>query len=244
MGTTPERRAFPLQFFKTKELAICFVLECCASTLTYVPVYFIPLYFQFVRQDSAIMAGVWLLPLVVFLVVAIVVNGLAVTATGGRYMPWFSVGGVLGLIGSALLYTVTVETSNAKLYGFSILVGTGAGCFLQLPFSVVQSLVPPETIPKAIGFVTFGQLGAPALMLAVVNAVFLNEAGNNIARAFPTIPRETIITILSGVGSDAFAHLDESTQRQILRFIVDGLNKGYIVTMTSGGPGAYFVPLA
>ena len=234
IGTTTERRSFPLQFFKNTELSIVFVLECCASTLTYIPVYFIPLYFQFVRQDSAIMAGVRLLPLVIFLVAAIVINGVIVTVNG-RYMPWFFMGGVLGLIGSALLYTVNVETSNAKLYGYSILIGTGAGCFLQLPFSVVQSLVSPEVIPKAIGFVTFGQLGAPSIMLSVVNAVFLNEASNKIASTFPTIPRETIITILSGIGSDAFAHLDSSTQQQILRFIVNGLNRGYIVTMTSGG---------
>ena len=233
IGTAPERRAFPLQFFRNKSLVLVFILECCASTLTYVPIYFIPLYFQFVRHDSAIMAGVRLLPLVVFLVVAIVVNGVVVTANG-RYMPWFFTGGALGLVGSALLYTVDVETSNAKVYGYSILIGAGAGCFLQLPFSVVQSLVPPESIPKAIGFVTFGQLGAPSLVLAVINAVFLNEAGNNIARSSPSIPRGTIISILSGVGSEAFARLDKGTQEQILRFIVAGLNKGYIVTMTSG----------
>ena len=233
LGTTQERRAFPLQFFRNKSLCLVFVLECCASSLTYVPVYFIPLYFQFVRHDSAIMAGVRLLPLVVFLVVAIVVNGFVVTANG-RYMPWFAVGGALGLAGSALLYTVTVDTNDAKLYGFSILIGTGAGCFLQLPFSVVQSLVPPESIPKAIGFVTFGQLGAPSVVLSVINAVFLNEASNNISDAIPSLPRGIIISILSGVGSDAFAGLDLGAQEQILRFIVAGLNKAYILTMTSG----------
>ena len=179
------------------------------------------------------MAGVRLLPLVTFLVAAIVVNGFVVTANG-RYMPWFAVGGALGLVGSALLYTVKVETSNAKLYGFSILIGTGAGCFLQLPFSVVQSLVPPESIPTAIGFVTFGQLGAPSVVLSVINAVFLNEASNNIAKAVPSLPRGTIVSILSGVGSNAFAGLNSEAQDLVLRFIVGGLNKAYIVTITSG----------
>jgi hypothetical protein len=233
IATTMDSRAFPFQFFKNKALLIVFILECCASTLTYVPVYFIPLYFQFVRQDSALEAGVRLLPLVIFLVVTIVVNGFVMTANG-RYMPWFLSGGALGLIGSALLFTVDVNTSNAKLYGYSILIGTGAGCFLQLPFSVVQSLVPPESIPKAIGFVTFGQLGAPSVMLSVVNAIFLNEASNHIAASFGNIPRDTIISILSGVGSDAFRNLDQSAQQTILGYIVTGLNRGYIVTMTAG----------
>lgn len=231
VATARERRAFPLQFFRNKNLALVFILECCASSMTYIPIYLIPLYFQFVRRDSAIMAGVRLLPLVVFLVVTIVVNGFAITANG-RYMPWFLAGGALSLIGSALLYTVSIETSDARLYGYSILIGTGVGCFLQLPFSVVQSLVPPQSIPKAIGFVTFAQLGAPSLMLAVANAVFLNEAANNISKSFPRIPRDAIISILSGVGSSTFAGLDQGSQTKILQLIVAGLDKGYIVTMT------------
>ncbi|KAL8726091.1 MAG: hypothetical protein Q9166_006928 [cf. Caloplaca sp. 2 TL-2023] len=233
LGTLPDQRAFPLQFFGNGTLVIVFLLECCASTLTYVPIYFVPLYFQFAKQDSAITAGVRLLPLVVFLVTAIVVNGFVVTATG-KWLPWFFAGGSLGLIGSALLYTVDLTTSNAKLYGYTILIGTGGGCFIQLPFSVVQSLVSPESIPKAIGFVTFAQLGAPAIVLSVINAVFLNEAGNSIASSVPSIPRDTINSILSGVGSATFRHLDSSAQLRILQSIVAGLSKGYIVSMTSG----------
>lgn len=233
VATGHERRAFPLHFFRKPTLGIVFVLECCASCLTYIPVYFIPLYFQFVRHDTALMAGVRLLPLVVFLVVAIVVNGFAMTATG-KYLPWFVAGGALGLVGSALLYTMDLTTTDAKIYGYSVFIGTGAGCFLQLPFSVVQSLVPPESIPKAISFVTFAQLGAPSLMLSVINAVFLNEAGNEIARANYSMPRSTIDSILSGVGSTAFNQLDQQTQHRILGSIVAGLNKGYIVAISSG----------
>lgn len=233
LGTQPERRAFPLQFFRNPNLIMVFLLECCASTITYVPVYFIPLYFQFVKRDTALMAGVRLLPLVLFSVVTIVVNGFIMTATG-KFVPWFFAGGALGLVGSALLYTVEVGTANANVYGYSIVIGTGAGCFLQLPFSVVQSMVPPAAIPKAIGFVTFAQLGAPSVVLSVMNAVFLNEAGNNIARANPQISRDAIISILSGVGSDTFTQLTPPKQEYVLQSIVAGLNKGYILTMTSG----------
>ena len=234
IGTTDKRRAFPLQFLKTKALLFIFILECCASTMTYIPVYFIPLYFQFVKEDLALVAGIQTLPLVVFLVAAIVLNGFIMTATGGRYMPWFLVGGALGLIGSALLYTTNAETSNAKIYGYSILIGSGAGLFIQLPFSVVQSMVPPESIPKAIGFVTFAQLGAPSVMLSIANAIFLNEASNNIASAITSLPRSTIISILSGVGSSTFSQLAPESQLQALEYIVGGLNKGYILTMASG----------
>ncbi|KAI9645412.1 hypothetical protein NHQ30_006151 [Ciborinia camelliae] len=234
LGTSPERRAFPLQFFRNKYLSIIFVLESCASSLMFVPVYFIPLYFQFVRHDSAIMAGVRLIPLIVFLIVAIVLNGV-IMSIHSRYMPWFFVGGLLGLIGNVLLYTVDVSTSSAKIYGYSILVGAGSGCFLQLPFSVAQSFVRPELIPKAIGFITFAQLSAPSFVLAIINSVFLNEATDNITKTITDIPRDAVISILSGVGSEAFNRLEKASQTVVLGFIVDGLSKGYIVAITSGG---------
>lgn len=234
IGTTSSRRAFPLHFLKSKYLCLIFLLESCASTLLFVPVYFIPLYFQFVRRDSAIEAGVRLVPLVVFMVVAIVLNGIVMTLNG-RYMPWFFVGGALGLTGSALLFTVDTSTSAAKVYGYSILSGAGSGCFLQLPFSVVQSLVSPHDIPKAIGFVTFAQLSAPSFVLAIINTVFLNEAADNIIKTISDLPRATVISILSGVGSSQFNQLDTDSQQLVLKFIVDGLSKGYIVAITAGG---------
>lgn len=233
IGTTPERRAFPLQFFRDLSLTIVFILECCASTLTYIPVYFIPLYFQFVRHDSAISSGVKLLPLVTFLVALIVVNGFVMTATG-RYMPWFLAGGALSLVGSALLYTTTAGTSDSRVYGYSILIGAGAGCYVQLPFSVVQGLVPPEAIPKAVGFVTFAQLVAPSVMLSIANAIFLNESGRHILRALPELSKGIVNSILAGTGSREFTSLSSSSQSIILSLIVTGLNKAYIVCMSAG----------
>ena len=235
IGTTPKNRALPLDFFKNKELLLNFVLECCAATLTYLPIYFVPLYFQFAREDSVLSAGIHVLSLVVFLVVATIIAGVTMTMTGGRYMPLFLAGGALDLIGSALLYTTDLTNSNANIYGYSILIGAGAGVFLQLPFSVIQSLVPPESIPKAVGFVRSAQLGALPKIHLVAIAVFLNETSSNIVRIVPELPKGTIISILSGVGSTTFSQLSHARQQNVLMFAIAGLNKGYIITTTSGG---------
>lgn len=44
-----------------------------------------------------------------------------------------------------------MHTSNAKIYGYSILIGSGAGCYVVAGFPVVQSLVAPEDIANAVG---------------------------------------------------------------------------------------------
>jgi hypothetical protein len=47
--------------------------------------------------------------------------------------------------------TADIHTSNARIYGYSILVGSGAGCYVVAGFPVVQSLVAPKDIPNAVG---------------------------------------------------------------------------------------------
>ena len=46
------------------------------------------------------------------------------------------------IIGSALMYTVDENTSTAKVYGYSIILATGAGSIIQLGFVVAQAVVP------------------------------------------------------------------------------------------------------
>lgn len=76
LGTDMDHRLFPLNFVKSPTMVSLFVLTAAAGTCTFIPLYFIPLYFQFVRQDTAFDAGVRLLPFVAFMVVFCVGQGL------------------------------------------------------------------------------------------------------------------------------------------------------------------------
>lgn len=50
--------------------------------------------------------------------------------------------------------TVDDNTSNANIYGYNILVGSGAGCYIVAGFAIVQSLVPVHDIANAVGAMT------------------------------------------------------------------------------------------
>ena len=64
--------------------------------------YYIPLYFQFVKGDGALEAGVRLLPLIMFMVFASMVNGFLMPRYG--LVPvWYIGGSTLALIGTALM---------------------------------------------------------------------------------------------------------------------------------------------
>jgi pheromone shutdown protein TraB len=86
------------------------------------------------------------LPYIFLQVAATIVTG-AIHSKIGIYMPWYTFGGVLVIIGSALVYTIGVGTSVAKIYGYSVIIGAGTGSYYQLSFSVTQAKVPPAGCP-------------------------------------------------------------------------------------------------
>lgn len=231
--TTAERRIFPVEFLKQRIMLILFAETACASTATFLPIYFIPLFFQFVHNDSALDAGVRLLPFVIFLVVVCVANGTIMSITG-YYYPWYVVGGAFNLIGAALMYTVNNDSSTARVYGYSILLAIGAGAFVQASFSVAQAKVKPHMIPLAIGFITAGQVGGVTISLAIANSVFLNKSTQGILAVLPNIPKEQVQAAISGAGSEFLTHLDEGIQQRVLVAIVDAMKNVYILDIVAG----------
>lgn len=231
--TSTSKRLFPVEFLKSPIMIMAFLATACASTVIFAPVYFIPLYFQFVRNDAALQAGVRLLPYVVFNVTTAMANGI-VMSKKPYYMPWYLFSGLLSVIGSALLYTVDENTSTAKIYGYSIILGVGGGAFVQLSFTVVQAKVEKHLIPVAIGFCTFAQLAGPAVALSIANAVFLNEATDGIAEIAPNLSRQTIQTAISGVGSHRIEGLNPEVQGLVLHTIVKAMSKIYFLPLSAG----------
>ena len=67
-----------------------------------VPTFYIPLYFQFVRGDSPLAAGVRLLPFIVLMVFFGLLNG-AMMSLFGYYMPWYLAGGIFTTLGGSLM---------------------------------------------------------------------------------------------------------------------------------------------
>lgn len=235
--TTKDRRIFPVEFLRSKTMIILFSETASASTGTFLPIYFIPLYFQFVRNDSALEAGVRLLPLVCFLVFGCVLNGAVMSATG-YYFPWYIGGGLLTVIGSALLYTVDEGTSTGKIYGYSILVGFGAGSIAQASYSVAQGKVHPEKIPLAIGFITCAQIGGATIALSISNTVFLNESTRKISNILPNVPRGQIQAAIAGAGSAFLKSLDQATRARVTHAVVDSMSKIYVMGITAGALAA------
>ena len=231
--TSTARRLFPVEFLHSRTMILLFMAVACGSTSIFIPIYFIPLFFQFVLNSSAIGAGVHLLPFVIVLVIFCVGNGAIMGATG-YYMPWFFGGGIFTIIGGALLFTIDASSSSARVYGYSVILAVGGGSFVQAAFSVAQAKVGQVKIPEAIGFITLGQILGATVSLAIADSVFLNDAARGIAALDPTASKSAIYQAVSGAGSNLIQSLDPATRTKALDAIVSSMSKVYILTITAG----------
>ncbi|KAJ5980184.1 MFS drug efflux transporter [Penicillium waksmanii] len=232
IGTTTTRRIVPVEFFRSRTMLILFACTAAAGTACFVPVYFVPLFFQFTRGDGALDAGVRLLPFIIPCIVMICVNG-GVMSAYGLYMPWYTVGGALVLTGGALFYTVGVDTSTAHIYGYSVLTGLGTGMYLQASFSVAQASVALDMVASASGFITCAQVVGTTIALAIANSVFLNESQRSIIHLLPNISLQEVETVISGT-STLVSSLPAAEKVKIESAIVDAMGETYILVIVAG----------
>lgn len=231
--TSKEYRLIPFHLL-SGDLGILVAQTASGITGLFLPLYFIPLYLQFIRSDSALMAGTHLLPFIVVLIFFMLLNGRFMGRTG-RYIPWYLIGSALVVIGSGLMQTINVSTSTSMLYGFSAIMGAGAGAFIQASFIVVQTKVSASDIPIAVALVGAGQVVGAVLGSAVAYSVFLNTATSSIAPILPQTSTSSIQAAIAGHGAEAFDSLDLAAKNQVLEAVAGSLKNIWIQLSASGG---------
>lgn len=230
--TNSQDRLFPTDLLKSWEMDVLFAQMASAQVVVTIPIYFLPLYFQFAKGFSALHSGVQQLPFVLLLVFAVMLNG-ALMAKFGYYMPWYVVGSAIALTGSALLQSIDLDTSTARIYGYSILAGFGVGLFSQAGFPVTQVKANPEQLQQAVAFIGIGQVGGITLALMMSNSIFLNRATNKVAKILPGTPRATIQQAILGFGGAFFDSLASLERRQVLLAIIESIEDAFILVVTA-----------
>ncbi|KAL3480786.1 major facilitator superfamily domain-containing protein [Aspergillus californicus] len=183
--------------------------------LTMCTAYYLPIYFQAVKGETALISGVDLLPQILGQLVAAVVSGVLIGKLG-YYLPWAVGGGLLASIGSGLLSTLTPTTSTATWAGYQILVGLGRGAATQAPMIAVQNGVSPDDISTAMAILTFSQTFGGSVFLAIGNVIFSEGLRDQIPRYAPNVNPDDVI----GAGATGFRDIVAAADLQ-------GVLKGY-----------------
>ncbi|PKY03393.1 MFS general substrate transporter [Aspergillus campestris IBT 28561] len=220
-------RIFPCQFLRNLNAVFLFICASAVNTAAFIPIYYVPLYFQFTRGDDAIKAAVRLLPLIFVLSAAILANG-HLMSRFSYFQPWYIFGSVLTVIGGVLLSRIQPDTPEANIYGYEILIGIGTGCFVQAGYAVIQAVIPPAEMAYGISFMMLGQLGGIAFGLAIAGAVFINDAVSGLTALIPHVSRFELQQAISGTSGTYFQSLPGELRASCIGVIVGALQKVFI----------------
>ncbi|KAM5343434.1 hypothetical protein ACJ41O_011971 [Fusarium nematophilum] len=233
IGTSRENRLFPMHFWKSRTMICLFFTMMLATFGSFIGIFYLPLYYQFTRGASAVETSLHLLPFILFLVAFNLLNGQFMGRTG-YYYPWYIAGAALELIGGVLLYTVNEHTSNAKIYGYTIILGTGVGCFCQAGFAVAQMKVLPSEIPYSVGFMTVGQMLGIVFGTGMSGALFVNYGQRALAAVFPDVEAEEIADALAGVGSGLIESAPAEVRAEAIHGITRAIQLAYVPIIAAG----------
>ncbi|RGP81354.1 aurofusarin rubrofusarin efflux pump aflt [Fusarium longipes] len=233
VGTTRTNRLFPMHFWRSRTMICLFFTMMLATFGSFIGIFYLPLYYQFARGSTAVETSVHLLPFILFLVAFNLLNGQFMGRTG-YYYPWYIVGAAMELIGGVLLYTVDEHTSDAKIYGYTIILGTGVGCFCQAGFAVAQMKVKPDEIPYSVGFMTVGQMLGIVFGTGMSGALFINYGQQALSAVFPDASKSEIADALAGVGSSLIDSASKSVRDEAIHGITRAIQLAYVPIIAAG----------
>jgi hypothetical protein len=116
-----------------------------ANCANFQVLFYLPLYFQSVKGESAIMSGVYTIPFVCFYALGSIISGVW---TGKTRLPIVAeiASPLLALIGTILLYRLEIDTSKSWYIG-----ALGIGLGNQVPVTALQAFAKPTEVAATIG---------------------------------------------------------------------------------------------
>ena len=117
--------------------------------------YYLPLYFQSVKQASPMRSGVLALPLIIVEALMGFIAGLLIHMKG-RYREIIWLGMMVATLGNGLYIMLGAYSSLGEMVGFQIIMGLGSGLIFEPPVIAVQSMTAQEdtaAVTAAQGFI-------------------------------------------------------------------------------------------
>ncbi|KFG81517.1 putative MFS transporter [Metarhizium anisopliae] len=158
--------------------------------------YFLPLWFQSVKQASPADSGLMMLPSTISQICGAILCGALVRKL--HYIPpWAILGSMVTAIGSGLMVTFEKDTSEGKWIGYQILAGFGRGTALNMPVIAAQEVLVAEEFAIVSASIPLSQYLAGSIAISVGNAIFQNGLPSALRKYAPDVNPK----LISGTGA-------------------------------------------
>lgn len=205
----------PPVIFQNRTATASFIGSVLQGLILWCALYYLPLYYEAVKEYSPILSGVALFPETFTVAPSGIVIGILITVTG-RYRWAIWLGWVLSTIGLGLMCLIKVTTSVYGWILLNIIPGLGLGILFPSLGYAVQASATPENLAIAVAMFSFFRALGQAIGVAVGGVVFQNQMYKNLLR-YPALA-----PMASAYSQDAAGLV------QVIKAMADGANKTHL----------------
>lgn len=221
-GTVPPR------ILRQRSIAAAAVVSLGFGSALVILTFYLPIWYQAIKGQSAVSAGIRLLPYFLGTTVFAIGSGILVSKMG-YYTPVVVVGLALMIVGTGLLTTLQVDTSSGKSYGYRVstrspttieetlthrklITSAGLGLSLAQATIACQTVLSREDIPIGITIIAFAQFFGGTIFVTVCQTVLSNTLTSQLSMKIPGLNAAT----LSGTGATKLSSLVPNDELPVL----------------------------
>ncbi|KAF4632700.1 hypothetical protein G7Y89_g5426 [Cudoniella acicularis] len=171
---TPEIAMAPTRVVLNRSIAGSLIFMLLLSGGMMCVIYYLTIWFQVVKGDLAMHAGVSTIPLLLSLIIMGIVAAIF-TQKIGYYVPAMLLSPVICSIGSGLLSTLSPSSYHGYWIGYQVLYGLGIGCGFQISTLTPQNVLPRTDVPLGMALMFFMQQLGGSIFLSVGQNIFSSK---------------------------------------------------------------------
>ncbi|KAI9830146.1 MAG: COP9 signalosome complex subunit 1 [Sarea resinae] len=171
----------PMRLFSNRTSSAAFLMSFIHGMLLYWSCYFLPVYFQAIKDASPTRSGVMLFPIATVTAPFGVMAGILITVTG-HYRVFHFVGFGLMTIGLGLFTLLDVQSSTGYWVGFQIIFGAGTGLVFTSCLPTILAALPESEVATATATWTFLRSFGSVWGVAIPSAIFNTRVNTLVSR--------------------------------------------------------------
>ncbi|CAL5867238.1 uncharacterized protein PFLUO_LOCUS1453 [Penicillium psychrofluorescens] len=202
----------PPVIFQNRTATVSFIGSVLQGLILWCALYYMPLYYEAVKEYSPILSGVALFPETFTVAPSGLVIGILITVTGHyRWAIWL--GWAVSTAGLGLMVLIKTTTSIPGWILLNIVPGLGLGVLFPSLGYAVQASSTPENLSIAVAMFSFFRALGQAIGVAVGGVVFQNRMRSNLMKYTALAPM-----------ADAYSK-DAAGLVQVIKAMADGATK-------------------
>lgn len=222
----------PPRLFSNRSVVSVLTVNWLFGMNFFAAVYYLPVYFQVVRNDTAMWSGIRLIPMQ--LVLCAISTGIGITISKtGVYRPMICIGMCLMTLWIGLTSLYDETTPFSRIYGITILGSGALGCLFSSTIMALQASVEIRDIAVVTGLGNFSRILGGALGVAISSAILNSHLTQELPQVLPLAEAKKIME-----SSDYVNHgLPEEYKTIAIGIYVNGLRLIWYVLVAMAGLG-------